>query len=85
MRSSLRGAAETNLTSTHEDADLIPGSGVAMSCGAGRRCSLDPELRWLWYGLAATALIQPLAWELPYAMGESLKRFKKKWSSVMAQ
>ena len=30
---------------------------------------------WLW--LAATAWIQPLAWEPPYAMGEALKKKKK--------
>ena len=36
-----------------------------MSCGVGCRRSLDPEL--LWCRPAAVALIQPLAWELPYA------------------
>ena len=33
---------------------------VAMSCGVGRRCSLDLAnlvLLWLWHRLAATALI----------------------------
>ena len=29
-------------------------------------------------GPAAAALIRPLAWELPYAMGTALKRWKKK-------
>ena len=38
-----------------------------MSCGAGRRHGLDPELLWLWGGPAAAALIRPLAWEPPYA------------------
>ena len=33
---------------------------------------MDPAL--LWHRPAATALIQPLAWDLPYAMGEALKR-----------
>ena len=33
------------------------GSGVAVSCGVGRRCSSDPALLWLWHRLAATALI----------------------------
>ena len=28
--------------------------------------------------LAATALIQPLPWKLPYALGEAQKRKKKK-------
>ena len=32
----------------------------------------------LWRRLAAAALIRPLAWELPYAMGVALKRPKKK-------
>ena len=49
-----------------------------MSCGAGCRCGLDPELLWLWCRLAATALIQPLAWEPPYASGSALKRQKKR-------
>ena len=49
-----------------------------MSCGVGHRCSLDPALLWLWGRLAATALIGPLAWEPPYAVGVSLKRQKTK-------
>ena len=32
----------------------------------------------LWFRPAAIALIQPLAWELPYAMGAALKKEKKK-------
>ena len=35
-------------------------------------------LLWLWGRLAAAALIQPLAWELPYVAGVVLKRKKKK-------
>ena len=54
------------------------GSGIAMSCGADRRCGLDPALLWLWCRLAATAPIPPLAWELPYATGVALKRQKEK-------
>ena len=40
----------------------------------------DPMLLWLWCRWAAAALIQPLAWELPYATSAALKRFflKKK-------
>ena len=56
-------------------------SGIAMSCGVGRRCSPDPMLLWLWHRLVATALIGPLAWEPPYAAGEAqdkAKRQKKK-------
>ena len=30
---------------------------------------------WLWSRPAATALIQPLAWELPYAMGAALSTY----------
>ena len=37
----------------------------------------DPTLLWLWCRPAATAPIQPLAWELPYAVGAVLKRQKK--------
>ena len=52
-----------------------------MSCGVHRRRGLDPALLWLWCQLAATALIGPLAWESPYAMGaaqEIAKKTKKK-------
>ena len=67
-----------NPTGIHEDAGLIPGllSGLKIQhcCGGvGRRCGLD--LVWLW--LAAAALIPPLAWELPYAVGVALKRINK--------
>ena len=48
-----------------------------MSCGVVRRCGLDLALLWLWHRPAATALIQPLAWELPYAADVALKRQKK--------
>ena len=44
-----------------------------MSCGVDRRCSLDPTLLWLWCRPAAVALIQPLVWELPYAVSVALK------------
>ena len=47
-----------------------------MSCGVGHRHGLDAVL--LRCRLAAAALIQPLAWELPYAAGVVLKRKKKK-------
>ena len=33
---------------------------------------------WHWCRLAAVSLIQPLAWETPYAMGVALKKKKKK-------
>ena len=54
-----------NLASIHEGAGLIPGL---------TRWVKDPMLLWLWYRLAAAALIQPLAWELPYAAGVALKK-----------
>ena len=41
-----------------------------------RRRGLDSALLWLWSRPAAVALIPPLAWELPYAMGVTLKRQK---------
>ena len=49
-----------------------------MSYGVGDRCSSDLVLLWLWCRAAATAPIQPLAWELPYAVGMALKAKKKK-------
>ena len=48
-------------------------SGIAMSCGVGCRQGTDPVLLWLWPGLAAAALLQPLAWEFPYATCAALK------------
>ena len=79
------GSAETNLTSTHEDVGLILGSaqwvkesGIAVSCGLGHRCGLDPTLLWLWCKLASVAPIRPLVWELPYALDTALKTLKKK-------
>ena len=49
-----------------------------MSCGVGLRHSSDPVLLLLWCRLATTALIGPLAWEHPYAVGAALKRQKDK-------
>ena len=49
-----------------------------MSCGVGRRRGLDLALLWLWGRQAAVAPIQPLAWELPYAVGVALKHTHKK-------
>ena len=40
-----------------------------MSSGVDHRLGLDPALLLLWYRPAALAPIQPLAWELLYAMG----------------
>ena len=51
-----------------------------MSCGAGHRCSSDPMLLWLWPRPVATALIQLLAWEPPYAVEvvQEMAKGKKK-------
>ena len=71
-----------NPTNIHEYAGSVPGltqwvkgSGVASSCGVGCRQG------WIWSSmavarLAAKAQIQPLVWELPYAMGSTLKKLK---------
>ena len=48
---------------------------------AGSICGLA---WWLWCRPAAVAPIQPLAWELPYAVGVALKRKKKKKKIYMA-
>ena len=45
-----------------------------MSCGVSCRRGLDPAWLWLWCRLVATALIRPLAWEPPYALGAAVKR-----------
>ena len=53
-------------------------SGVAVSCGVGRRRGLDPALLWLWYRPAATAPMRPLAWEPPYVTDAALEKTRKK-------
>ena len=45
-----------------------------MSSGVGRRYGSNPTLLWLWCRPGATALIQPLAWEPPYAVGMALNK-----------
>ena len=49
-----------------------------MSCGVGRRLSSDLALLWLWCRPVAVALIGPLAWEPPYAVGVGLRGQKTK-------
>ena len=45
------------------------GSGIVMSCGVGCRCGSDLMGLWFWRRATATAPIQPLTWEPPYAAG----------------
>ena len=83
VRSSRCGSAEMNLTSTHENANPIPGLtswglvGWGSSVAGGRRHGSDPALLWLRCRPAATALIQPLTWEPPHASDGALRRRKK--------
>ena len=58
-------------------AQQVKGSGIAVSSGEGQRLGSDLVLLWLWYRLAAAALIQPLAWKLPYAWGSALNSKNK--------
>ena len=74
----------TNLTSIHEDQvqPLAWLSGLRIQHCRELWCRLQTRLGsvllWLWCSPAATALIQPLAWESPHAAVVALKKKKKK-------
>ena len=51
---------------------------MATSCGVSRRHGPNLTFLWIWCRQAAAALIGPLAWELPYAVGVALKKKKKR-------
>ena len=55
------------------------------SCGAGHRYGSDMVLLWLWHRPAATAPIQPLAWEFSYAVGVTLKSKAKQTNKNRVQ
>ena len=57
---------------------VVWGSSVAVSHGVGCGHCLHMALLWLWCRLEATALIQALGWELPYAASEAVKSKKPK-------
>ena len=58
---------------------------VALSCGMGHRCGLDPTLLWLWCRPTAAPLIRPLAWELPYATSVVPQETKQKQKQTKEQ
>ena len=61
------------------------GSSVTTSCSVGHTHGLDLALLWRQHGPAAAALIQPLAWEFPYAMGVAIKKQINKFLKKLTQ
>ena len=68
LGNSHHGSVVTNPTSIHEDMGWIPGLTQWVK---------DLVLLRLWYRPAAAGPVQPLAWNLPYAMGMGLKSKNK--------
>ena len=66
-----------NSTSIHKDAV----QSLALHCSelwCRLQTHVDLELLWLWRRPAATALMQPVTWKLPYATCAALQKKKKK-------
>ena len=57
----------------------------SLSRGVGRGHGSDPAWLWLWRRPAATAPIQPTAWEPPYAAGVALKGQRQKKKKIRLQ
>ena len=78
-----------NPTSIHEDLGPIPGlTQWGGDLGLPRAVVQVADMAtllwlWLWYKLAATAPIQPLAWEPPYATCGALKTKKDQKKKVI--
>lgn len=66
-------------------ASLGRGSGLALSCGAGRRHGSCPPMPLLWRRPAAVAPMGPLAWGPPRAVGMALKSRKKEEAGCKGQ
>ena len=71
------GVVETNLTSIHQYLALLIRSGIwyCREQWLGHGWSLDPTLLWLWHRLVDVAPVRTPAWEIPYDLGEALKKY----------
>ena len=73
LQSSHRGTEETNPARNRELAGSIPDLAQWVK---------NLALLWLWYRLAAVALIHLLAWEPPYTTGVALKSKRNKYIKI---